>query len=66
MLVEPNVSTAGKALIITFSFTIFATPIANKTVVKVIKPSGIAATASEIPTIKALEYVSGRSHWIWN
>ena len=44
----PNVSTEGSFLTIVFALTIFCTPIARTIVTTAGKPSGIAATASEI------------------
>ncbi|MGV2392992.1 UNVERIFIED_CONTAM: hypothetical protein O8I53_08515 [Campylobacter lari] len=53
ILAEPKVSTDKRFFTRPFSLLILETPIDKITVVKAIKPSGIAATANEIPVIKA-------------
>lgn len=54
-VVEPKTSIEGRFLIIALFFVTLETPIARSTVEKVTKPSGTAATASEIPIRKASE-----------
>ena len=51
-VVLPSVSTALSLLIMALHLTIFCMPIANTTVTTTVRPSGIAATASETESMK--------------
>ena len=59
--VQPRVSTAVRRLTTAFFFAIFVMPIESTMVTTVARPSGIAATASEIAMIKLSAKLQGKS-----